>query len=197
MHDHFRLPPLSSHAHPRVGWAVVRGCAVVTGIAALHWSRSQAPVNRKSLLTGRSYELRAKAAFESTLTSGLDQWRPLVQGRLPSADNTLAGFEQNIVPQLDAAYNLARILSGDADAAHDIVQEAFLRAYRSFAGYRGENARALDQMAPRRPVAVHHDRMRAPVITAVDQHARGRRMTTFRRVREDRAYKQDWLEFRV
>ena len=50
---------------------------------------------------------------------------------------------------------------------------------------------ALDQMAPRRPVAVHHDRMRAPVITAVDQHARGHRMTTFRRVREDRAYKQD------
>src|SRR5258708_5900004 len=48
---------------PRVGWAVVRGCAVVTGIAALHWSRSQAPVNRKSLLTGRSYELRAKAAY--------------------------------------------------------------------------------------------------------------------------------------
>jgi RNA polymerase sigma factor (sigma-70 family) len=80
--------------------------------------------------------------IESTLTSALDQWRPLVQGRLPSADNTLAGFEQNIVPQLDAAYHLARILSGDADAAHDIVQEAFLRAHRGFAGYRGENARA-------------------------------------------------------
>ena len=48
----------------------------------------------------------------------------------------------------------------------------------------------------RRP-AVHHERMRTPVITAVDQHARGRRTTTFRRVRDDRTYKQDWLEFRV
>jgi RNA polymerase sigma-70 factor (ECF subfamily) len=81
--------------------------------------------------------------IESTpTTSALDQWGLLVQSRLPSADDTLAGFKQTIVPQLDAAYNLARILSGDADAAQDIVQEAFLRAYRSFAGYRGENARA-------------------------------------------------------
>jgi RNA polymerase sigma factor (sigma-70 family) len=80
--------------------------------------------------------------IESTATSALDQWGPLVQSRLPSADDTLAGFKQTIVPQLDAAYKLARHLSGDADAAQDIVQEAFLRAYRSFAGYRGENARA-------------------------------------------------------
>jgi RNA polymerase sigma factor (sigma-70 family) len=80
--------------------------------------------------------------IESTATSALDQWGPLVQSRLPSADDTLAGFKQTIVPQLDAAYKLARHLSGDADAAKDIVQEAFLRAHRSFAGYRGENARA-------------------------------------------------------
>jgi RNA polymerase sigma factor (sigma-70 family) len=81
--------------------------------------------------------------IESTpTTSALDQWGLLVQSRLPSADDTLAGFKQTIVPHLDAAYNLARRLSGDADAAQDIAQEAFLRAYRSFAGYRGENARA-------------------------------------------------------
>ena len=81
--------------------------------------------------------------IESTpTTSALDQWGLLVQSRLPSTDDVLAGFKQTIVPHLDAAYNLARLLSGDADAAQDIVQEAFLRAYRSFAGYRGENARA-------------------------------------------------------
>ena len=80
--------------------------------------------------------------IESTATSALDQWELLVQRGLQSADDTLAEFKQNIVPHLGAAYNLARLLSKDADAAQDIVQEAFLRAHRGFAGYRGENARA-------------------------------------------------------
>jgi RNA polymerase sigma factor (sigma-70 family) len=78
---------------------------------------------------------------ESTPTSALEQLGLLVQSR-PSGDATLARFKQNIVPQLDAAYNFARYLSRDADAAQDIVQEAFLRAYGSFAGYRGGDARA-------------------------------------------------------
>ena len=70
-------------------------------------------------------------------TSALDQLGLLVQSRPPSADANLARFRQAIIPQLDAAYNFARFLNRDADAAQDIVQEAFLRAYRSFAGYRG------------------------------------------------------------
>jgi RNA polymerase sigma factor (sigma-70 family) len=80
--------------------------------------------------------------IESTTTLALDQRELLVQSGLQSTDDTVAGFKQAIVPHLDAAYKLARHLSGDADAAQDIVQEAFLRAHRSFAGYRGENARA-------------------------------------------------------
>ena len=80
--------------------------------------------------------------LEFTPTSALDRLGLLVQSRPPGADATLARFKQNVVPQLDAAYNFARFLSRDADAAQDIVQEAFLRAYRSFAGYRGGDARA-------------------------------------------------------
>jgi RNA polymerase sigma factor (sigma-70 family) len=51
-------------------------------------------------------------------------------------------FHDLIVPHLDAAYNFARFLSRDADASEDIVQEAFLRAYRSFETYRGGDSRA-------------------------------------------------------
>jgi RNA polymerase sigma factor (sigma-70 family) len=80
--------------------------------------------------------------LEFTPTSATDQLGLLVQSRPPSADATLARFKQDIVPQLDAAYNFARFLSRNADAAEDIAQEAFLRAYRSFAGYRGGDARA-------------------------------------------------------
>lgn len=42
---------------------------------------------------------------------------------------------------MDAAYNFARWLSrSDADA-EDIVQDAMLRAFKAFEGFRGENAR--------------------------------------------------------
>jgi RNA polymerase sigma-70 factor (ECF subfamily) len=58
-----------------------------------------------------------------------------------SAD-VLKQFQRTIVPHLDSAYNFARFLSRDTDAAGDIVQEAFLRAYRSYENYRGGDARA-------------------------------------------------------
>jgi RNA polymerase sigma-70 factor (ECF subfamily) len=50
-------------------------------------------------------------------------------------------FERDVMPHRDAAYNLARwILRGRAQA-EDVTQEAFLRAYRSFAGFQTGNAR--------------------------------------------------------
>jgi RNA polymerase sigma-70 factor, ECF subfamily len=51
-------------------------------------------------------------------------------------------FQGLMVPHLDAAYNLARFLSRDADAAQDIVQDAYLRAFKAFDGYRGGEPRA-------------------------------------------------------
>jgi RNA polymerase sigma-70 factor (ECF subfamily) len=51
-------------------------------------------------------------------------------------------FEEIFLPHLDAAYNLARwIVQNDQDA-EDIVQEAFVRAFKGFHGFRGGNGRA-------------------------------------------------------
>jgi RNA polymerase sigma factor (sigma-70 family) len=53
-----------------------------------------------------------------------------------------ARFELEVVPHLDAAYNLARWLTRNDHDAEDVVQEAFLRALRFFGGFRGGDARA-------------------------------------------------------
>lgn len=45
-------------------------------------------------------------------------------------------------PHLDAAYNLARWLTGNPTDAQDVVQEACLRALAAADRYRGGNARA-------------------------------------------------------
>ena len=46
------------------------------------------------------------------------------------------------MPHLDDAYALARWLSGNSTDAEDIVQEAYLRAFKFFDSYRGGNSHA-------------------------------------------------------
>ncbi len=53
-----------------------------------------------------------------------------------------ARFEREILPHLDAAYNMARWLLRGSDDAEDVTQEALLRAYKYFEGFHGDNAKA-------------------------------------------------------
>ena len=57
-------------------------------------------------------------------------------------EHELASFEAMMLPCMDAAHNLARWLLRNEQDAQDVVQEAYLRAFRSFAGFRGSNGRA-------------------------------------------------------
>jgi RNA polymerase sigma-70 factor, ECF subfamily len=53
------------------------------------------------------------------------------------------GFADEALPHLDAVYRFAIRLAGSADEAEDLVQETFLRAFRSWDQYtRGTNAKS-------------------------------------------------------
>jgi len=51
-------------------------------------------------------------------------------------------FEQTIMPHLDAAYNLARWLTRNDSDAQDVVQDAYLRAFKYFDSFEGESPSA-------------------------------------------------------
>jgi len=54
----------------------------------------------------------------------------------------LFSFEAMMLPHLNAAHNLAKWLLRNEQDAQDVVQEAFLRAFKSFGGFHGSNGRA-------------------------------------------------------
>jgi RNA polymerase sigma-70 factor (ECF subfamily) len=57
-------------------------------------------------------------------------------------DDRRRRFEAQALPHMDAAYNLARWLSRSPTDADDIVQDAMLRAFRAFDGFRGGDIKA-------------------------------------------------------
>ena len=56
-------------------------------------------------------------------------------------DDRRRRFELLALPHLDAAYNLARWLARNPSDAEDVVQDAYLRAYRYFDTFQGGNFR--------------------------------------------------------
>ena len=67
-------------------------------------------------------------------------FQPEEQGA--AQEHELASFEEMMLPHLDAAHNLARWLMRNEQDAQDVVQEAYLRAFKSFSGFHGSNGRA-------------------------------------------------------
>lgn len=56
---------------------------------------------------------------------------------------TKAGFEDEALPHLDAVYRFALRLSGAPDQAEDLVQETYLRAFKSWGQYtKGTSAKS-------------------------------------------------------
>jgi len=57
-------------------------------------------------------------------------------------DEKRGRFEAQVMPHLDAAYRFARWLARSPGEADDVVQEAFLRAFRAFDSLRGGDVKA-------------------------------------------------------
>src|SRR5437867_7926457 len=66
----------------------------------------------------------------------------VLKKREEQAKEELLSFEEAILPHLDAAHNLAKWLLRNEQDAQDVVQEAYLRAFRSFGGFHGTKGRA-------------------------------------------------------
>jgi RNA polymerase sigma factor (sigma-70 family) len=56
-------------------------------------------------------------------------------------DERRARFESQVLPHLNAAYRFARWLTYSPSEADDVVQDAILRAFRSFDSLRGSDAK--------------------------------------------------------
>jgi RNA polymerase sigma-70 factor (ECF subfamily) len=66
----------------------------------------------------------------------------VLQNRMSEESERRERFRQQALPHLDAAYNFARWLVHDDIDAEDVVQDAFLRAFRSFGTLREDEPRA-------------------------------------------------------
>jgi len=84
-------------------------------------------------------------------------------------DENREQFALLVLPHLDAAYNLARWLMRQDQDAEDVVQEAFMRAWRSFAGFHGTDGRPWLLAIVRNTCYTALDRMRSNAVQPLDE----------------------------
>ncbi len=81
------------------------------------------------------------------------------------------GFQNAVLPHLDAAYTLARWLTRHPQDAEDVVQEALLRALKYFPGYRGGDAKSWVLTIVRNTSYSWMRRQRSPEVSIVSEEA--------------------------
>lgn len=69
---------------------------------------------------------------------------PVIKGNIDLNDQQkYVDFEKEALPHMNALYNFALRMTGDADDADDLVQETYLKAFRFFDKFeKGTNAKA-------------------------------------------------------
>jgi RNA polymerase sigma factor (sigma-70 family) len=81
--------------------------------------------------------------FDTTRCSAIFKGDDAVAKREGLSDpNELIGFNDAVLPHMDAAYNLARWLTRNDHDAEDVVQEASLRAFKYWAGVSHRDSRS-------------------------------------------------------